>query len=348
MNEKPLPDWSRLGFALTETDWIYVAHATGRQSPSWDEGQFRPFAPIEVSPAAAFLSYGQGVFEGLKARRVEDGRIVLFRPESNAARFRRSAVRLGLPAFPEERFVATVAELTRRNSRWVPPAGSGSFYLRPVLLASEPRLGLGLCERFTTVFYGSPVGPYFSGGESRGLKLRVLEQGRVAPGGTGAAKAMGNYAGTLPLAAEWKQRGFDDVLFLDAKGAGLVSETVGSNVFAVLDSGTLVTPPLDDQILPGVTRDSVLRIAREICGLNVEERPLPIDELLDRAAEMFCTGTAYRLQPVGELSHRDRVKRFAATATRDALLRVLEGIQQGQRDDPFDWVRTIGTEERRR
>jgi branched-chain amino acid aminotransferase len=314
----------------------------------WDAGSFEPFQPVELSPAAAFLSYGQGIFEGLKARRLADGRVVLFRLEANAKRFMRSAERIGMPPFPAERFAAAVEELIRRNLRFLPPAGIGSFYVRPVQVASEARLGLSLCEQFMVLIYGSPVGPYFVGGESRGLKLRVLEQGRVAPGGTGAAKAMGNYAGTLPLAAEWKRRGFDDVLFLDAVKLRHVTETVASNVFAVLRSGTLVTPPLDDQILPGVTRDSVLRIADGLLGMRVEERPLPIDEVFDDAGEMFCTGTAYRLQPVAELSHRDRSKIFPTTATRDALLEVLEGIQQGTRDDPFDWVHAIQPEERKR
>ncbi len=171
--------------------------------------------------------------------------------------------------------------------------------------------------------------------------MRVLEQGRVAPGGTGAAKAMGNYAGTIPLAAPWKEKGFDDVLFLDARHVRHVTETVGSNLFVVLRPGTLVTPPLDDQILPGVTRDSVLRIARELLELKVEERDLPIEEVMREGRELFCAGTAYTLQPVQELSFRDEIKAFPETATRDALFEILDGIQTGRREDPFDWASPI-------
>jgi branched-chain amino acid aminotransferase len=196
------------------------------------------------------------------------------------------------------------------------------------------------------VIYGSPVGSYFSGGEVRGLKLRVLEQGRVAPGGTGSAKTLGNYAGTFPMAAHWKQLGYDDVLFLDAARLRDVTETVASNVFARMKSGVLVTPPLDDQILPGVTRDSVIRIARDVLGIPVEERPLAIEEVVSDAEEAFCTGTAYRLKPIAEVHYRDRAATFGTTGTRDAILEILEEIQLGAREDVYGWVRTVEVEER--
>lgn len=338
---RELPDWSKIGFNLTETDTIYTARGRLDDDPVWSEGGFGPFGNVSMSPAAAFMSYGQGVFEGLKSRRAEDDRILVFRPQANARRFGRSAERLGMPAFPEEQFVRAVLGVVDANRRFVPPAGSGSFYVRPVQVASEPRLGLTLCHEFTVLIYGSPVGGYFGAGGKAGLKVRVLEQGRVAPGGTGAAKAMGNYAGTIPLAAPWKKQGFDDVMFLDARHVRYVTETVGSNLFAVLRDGTLVTPPLDDQILPGVTRDSVLKIAREMLGMKVEERPLPIEEVLDGASEFFCSGTAYTLQPVKELSHRDRIATFGDTPARNALFEILDGIQTGRRDDPFGWITTL-------
>jgi len=341
MEQKPLPDWDALSFRLVETDLIYRAFGDRHRDPVWQPGRFVPFSDISLSPAAAFMSYGQGIFEGLKARRTNDGRTLLFRPEANARRFGRSAERLGMPAFPEDEFVRIVTELVRENARFVPPAGSGAFYVRPLQLAVEPRLGLSLCDQFGVIFYGSPVGAYFATGEMPGLRVRVLEQGRVAPGGTGAAKAMGNYAGTIPVAQPWKQRGFDDVLFLDAREERFVTESVGSNVFSVLRSGTLVTPPLDDQVLSGITRDSVIRIAREALGITVEERPLPIDEVMEDASELFFAGTAYTLLSIRELSYRDRTLELPTTGTRDSLFEILDGIQTGRDPDPYDWVREI-------
>jgi branched-chain amino acid aminotransferase len=338
MKKKTLPEWDQLGFGLVETDEIYRAVGNRKSDPIWEPGRLESFVEIALSPTAALISYGQEVFERRKARRTGDGRILLFRLEENARRFGRSAERLGMPAFPGEEFQHAVREVVRSNERFVPPAGSGSFYLRPVMLAIEPRLGLSLCDQFGVTVYGSPVGSYFGKGDRAGLRVRVLEQGRVAPGGTGAAKAMGNYAGTIPLAAHWKARGFDDVLFLDARDVRFVTETVGSNVFAVMSSGTVVTPPLDDQILPGITRDSVLRIARELLGFDVEERPLPIDEVMEEGAELFFAGTAYTLQSVAELSFREEAREFTETDKRDALYEILDGIQTGRREDPFGWV----------
>jgi len=337
MEHKPLPDWNTLSFKLFETDLIYRAFGDRNHDPVWQPGEFVPFAEISLSPAAAFISYGQGVFEGLKARRTADDRILLFRLDANARRFGRSAARVGMSPFPEEEFVRAVAELVRKNVRFVPPTGRGAFYVRPVQVALEPRLGLSLCDQFGVIAYGSPVGAYFAKGDQPGLRVRVLEQGRVAPGGTGAAKAMGNYAGTIPLAQPWKKRGFDDVLFLDAREERLVTESVGSNVFAVLRSGTLVTPPLDDQVLAGVTRDSVIHIARELRGMTVEERALPIDEVMKHATEVFFTGTAYTLLSVRELSHRDDTARFPTSGIRDSLFEILDGIQTGRNEDPYDW-----------
>jgi branched-chain amino acid aminotransferase len=338
---KALPDWSRLSFSLTETDFLYIARGDQNRDPVWEPGEFHPFADVEVSPAAAFMSYGLGVFEGLKAQRTTGGRILLFRPEANADRFRRSAERLLLEPYPAEQFVEAVKEVVRRNERWVPPADLGSFYLRPMEHATEPKLGLGPCSRFTVTIFGSPVGSYFRGGAPMGVRLRVLEQGRCPPGGTGYAKAMGNYAGAIYIAHQWKQKGFDDVLYLDSRHVKYLTETSGSNPFVLLRSGTLVTPLLDDQILPGVTRDSTLRIAREVLRLPVEERPLPIDEVMEEGEEFFCTGTAWTIQSVREIVYRERPKAFPKEEARKALLEVLRGIQTGAREDTFGWTTEV-------
>lgn len=321
-------------FGFSATDTIY--RATGHAGEAIWEGGLQPFGPLALSPAAAALSYGLGVFEGLKAHRSPDGRALLFRPQANAERFRRSAGQLLLLPFPAEQFVAAVTQLVRGNERHLPPHGDGALYLRPVELAVQPRLGIGPCEEFLVLIYASPVGPFFAPGS--GLRVRVVSQSRAAAGGTGSAKAMGNYAGCLRVVQRWRDEGFHDVLFLDAKTLRLVTETSGSNLFALLRNGRLVTPALDDQILPGITRDSVIRLARERLGLAVEERPVPIDELLNEAEEVFCTGTAHGVQSVTELLHGDRLVRFPAQDTARALREALGAIQTGVHPDPFGWV----------
>jgi branched-chain amino acid aminotransferase len=346
--EKPLPDWNRLTFSFTETDVMYLSRGETGRDPVWDDGEFLPFGAIALSPAAAFLSYGIGVFEGLKAQRAGDGRVLLFRHRDNALRFQRSAERLLMAQFPADRFVEAVEGVVARNLRFVPPADKGSFYIRPMEHAIEPRLGLGPCAKFWVTIYGCPVGGYFASKEAskdakgpEGVRLQVLEQGRCAAGGTGSAKVMGNYAGGITIASRWKARGFDDVLYLDARHLRFLTETSGSNVFVRLKDGSIVTPPLDDQILPGVTRDSAIRVAREILRLRVDERLIPIDEVLDQGEEIFCTGTAWTVQSVRELVHRDRSHAFSATEARRALLAEIRGIQTGERKDPFGWVSAV-------
>jgi branched-chain amino acid aminotransferase len=291
------------------------------------------------------FSYGLGIFEGLKAQRAVDGRVLLFRPADNARRFRRSAERLLLEPFPEDRFVDVVGEIVRRNVRFVPPHGKGAFYVRPLEHAIEPRLGIREGTRFWVIVVGSPVGSYFaaaSGDPTReGMRLKVLEQGRCAAGGTGAAKAIGNYSGGIAIAHAWKQRGFDDVLYLDARHVSYLTETSGSNVFVKLRSGRLVTPALDDQILAGVTRDSAIRVARDVLHIPVEERPLSVEEALEDGEELFCTGTAYTVLNVRELDYRGRIHRFEARDVQRAILAEIRGIQRGEREDRFGWTTEI-------
>jgi branched-chain amino acid aminotransferase len=299
---------------------------------------------VQVSPAAALLSYGVGVFEGLKAQRSEAGVILLFRHRDNGIRMQKSAERLMMPGFPLEQFTAAVEGLVLKNERYVPPFGKGTFYVRPMQHAIEPKLGLGPCRRFWVLMFGSPVGSYFAGKDpdSRtGLRLQTLEQGRVAAGGTGSAKAVGNYAGGITLANLWKQRGFDDVLYLDARNLKYLTETSGSNVFVKLRNGPLVTPPLDDQILPGVTRDSAVQVARKVLNLQVEERPLSIDEVLESGEEMFCTGTAWTVRSIEEIVYREESYRFARTEVQKALLEEILSYQCGRKKDPFGWVQEI-------
>ncbi len=343
---RPLPDWNKISFALTEPDFMYVARGDDSDGVKWTPGEVVPFGDVSISPAAAVMSYGLGIFEGLKAHRAADGRVLLFRADRNAERFRKSAERMTLAPFPAKQFVDACVEVVRRNLRFVPPHDKGSFYLRPVEIATGHRLGLGPVHQFLVVIYGSAVGGYFSAGVNppKGVRLRVLEQGRVPSGGTGAAKCMGNYAGGIKIAYDWKQKGFDDVLYLDAHETKWVSETSGSNVFVKLKDGPLVTPPLSDQILDGNTRASTIQIAREIFGMKVEERPISIDETIADAEEVFAAGTAWTLVSVSELVHRDRAHRFEKTATREALRKRLRAIQNGAEEDRFGWTLEVPLE----
>lgn len=355
--ERPLPNWDALTFSLTETDWLYQSFGESFEDSgkpaTWDEGQYLPFDSVSVSPAAAFMSYGLGVFEGLKAQKTADGRILLFRPDKNAERFQHSAECLLMEPFPVGQFLEACDEIVRRNLRFVPPADKGSFYLRPIQHAVEPKLGLGPCHEFCVTIFGSPVGSYFAGGAGAnenvgggvvgGVRLKVLEQGRVAPGGTGHAKAMGNYAGGIGRAYKWKSAGFDDVLYLDAHELRFVTETSGSNVFLRRKDDVIVTPDLNDQILPGVTRNTAIEVAGRALGLKVEQRPLSIEEVIEEGKELFCTGTAWTVQSVREVVYRDQPYQFQTDEVRRSLLDFIRGVQIGTRKDEFGWIHEVKT-----
>jgi branched-chain amino acid aminotransferase len=339
MPDKPLPDWNSLVFSFTETDYVYRAGGDARREPVWAPGRIEPFGFVPLSPAAAVLSYGVGIFEGLKAFRREDGGVQIFRPEAHAARFQRSAERLAMPPFPASEFLSALDALVDANRRFVPPPGLGSFYIRPMQHAIEPKLGFGACRELAVTMYGSPVGAV--GAKTDAIRLRAIDAARVAPGGTGAAKAIGNYAGGVHVAGPAKLQGFDDVLYLDARALTYVTETSGANLFVVNRAGRLMTPPLDDQILAGVTRDSVLDLAREELGLVVEERPIAIDEVLAEAREAFCTGTAWTLKSVEEIAYHDRSVRLPGREIRNRLWEIIGGIQSGRRPDRRGWIRVV-------
>lgn len=339
MTERSLPDWNTLTFSYTETDFIYRADGDTRRDPVWAPGRIEPSGRVALSPAAAVLSYGIGIFEGLKAFRREDGGVQIFRPDANAARFQRSAERLSMAPFPVDEFLSAVVRLVDANRRFVPPHGLGSFYIRPMQHGVEEKLGYGACRELMVTMYGSPVGAVGSAVDA--IRLHAVERARVAPGGTGAAKAIGNYAGSVHVAGAAKQQGFDDVLYLDARELRFVTETSGANFFMVDRAGRLVTPPLDDQILAGVTRDSVITVAREDLGLEVEERPIAIEELLTGAREVFCAGTAWTLRSCREIVYRDRPVAFEGRDVRNALWEIISGIQTGRRADRRGWTRQV-------
>jgi len=334
-----------LGFGKHFTDRMLVAD--WRQGQGWYDARIVPYGPFQLDPAAAVFHYGQEIFEGLKAYHQPDGAIALFRPEMNLARFNRSAARLALPQVPAELFMDGLTELLRLEAEWVPDAPETSLYIRPALIATEAALGVKAARECRFFIILSPVGAYYPSGFK---PLRILLEDqlvRAAPGGTGAAKTGGNYAASLLGAGEAKNRGFDQVLWLDALEHRYVEEVSAMNIFFVID-GRLVTPPLSETILGGITRDSLLWLAPAL-GLEVEERPVAVDELLDGArsgqvSEVFGSGTAAVVAPVGELGYRHELVRIAdgevGKLTR-LLYDTLTGIQYGRVADKLGWLRKL-------
>ncbi len=325
-----------LSVRYRELDALWVAHWTAEGG--WRRGQLyeHPGATLDLSPGANVLHYGQAVFEGLKAHRTQDDRIVLFRPIDNARRMRRSASRLMIPRLPAPAFLEAVEAVVRANARWVPGYGKGAFYVRPVLFGSGPTLGLSPASEYTFFIFGSPMGQYMGGGE-----LIVLSAAhRAAPYGTGSVKAAGNYAASLLPHETAVDLGYADALYLDAREDRFIEELGGANFFAILRDGTLVTPALGS-ILPGITRDSLLTIAREVFGWITVERPLPIEEVLNDAVEAFYTGTAAVLSSVTTINYRgvDHPIGDGEPGPRAQMLRqALVEIQRQERPDPWGWV----------
>jgi branched-chain amino acid aminotransferase len=335
------------GFQYQPTGRMFVAHADLGRTPPFEPGGLVDLDAFELHPAAAVLSYGVSCFEGLKAFRQPNGAVALFRPDRNAQRLMNSAEALGLPPPPAELFLRACTEVTRSCLDEVPQLGQGSLYLRPILFGIEPLLGVaaGKLARFHA--FASPVGNYFAGhpaGLTRGLKLRVQEGARVPPGGLGNAKCAANYAATLRARRAVHDAGDDEALYLDSQTHSFLEESASSNVFAVLKDGRLVTPALSSTILPGITRESLLTVAREDMGLVVEERPIRLTEVLDSAAEFFLCGTAVVVGPVASINHEGRVHRLpnAPGPVTLELRRRLVEIQEGRSPDRRGWLYPVG------
>ena len=332
------------GFGRVFTDHMVVVKWT--EGEGWGQPEIRARAPFQIDPASAVLHYAQEIFEGLKAYRTRDG-ITMFRPERNARRFQESAERLAMPPVPESLFLAACEELVKVDRDWV-PGGEGSLYLRPFQFASEVFLGVKPASEYLFVVIASPVGAYFKGGKKAVTVWLSDNYTRAAPGGTGAAKCGGNYAASLVAQAEAVRQGCDQVVFLDATERKWVEELGGMNVFFVFDDGSLQTPPLNGSILPGVTRDSILAIARAE-GRVVREAPYSIDQWRADAAsgrlrECFACGTAAVVSPIGKIKSAKGdfvIGEGDGGPITEGLKARLVGIQRGQTNDEFGWVRKV-------
>ncbi|KAM0884824.1 hypothetical protein ACQ4PT_030753 [Festuca glaucescens] len=334
-------DWDNLGFGLTPTDYMYVMRCP-QASGVFARGELSRYGNVELSPSSGVLNYGQGLFEGLKAYRRADGAgYMLFRPEENARRMQAGAERMCMPAPSVEQFVHAVKQTVLANTRWVPPQGKGALYIRPLLIGSGAILGLAPAPEYTFVIYASPVGTYFKEGIMSAIHLLVEEEfHRAMPGGTGGVKTITNYAPVLKAQMDAKSKGFADVLYLDSVHKRYVEEASSCNLF-VLKGGTLATPATAGTILPGITRRSIIELARDR-GYRVEERLVSIDDLVG-ADEVFCTGTAVGVTPVSTVTYKGT--RYEFRTGEDTLSRklydTLTSIQMGLAEDKKGWTVAI-------
>jgi branched-chain amino acid aminotransferase len=318
------------------------------ENKAWQQGEIRPFGPIEVSPALSVLHYGQAVFEGLKAFRYSDGRINIFRADRHYERFLASCERMSIPELPRDAWFEALDTLLTMDAGFVPNDTFKSYYIRPFVIAAEPYLGVRPSTRYRFMVIGGPVGNYYSEG-IKPVKLTTMpEYARAMKGGTGNAKSPGNYAATLKPSFLAMEQGYAQVLWLDAKDRTLVEEVGTSNIFFVID-GVLVTPALTDSILRGVTRDTVITLAKEF-GISVEERTVSIDEVIDagrtgRLSEVFASGTAAVISPVGLIHHNGATVELDQAKMGPVAQRfydTITGIHHGTVADTHGWTRLLG------
>lgn len=329
-------DWASLGFNYVQTDYRYVSNY---KDGAWDAGCLTDQATVTMSECACVLQYAQACFEGMKAYTAEDGRIVCFRPDLNASRMADSCRRLKMPVFPEDRFVQAVIETVRANAAWVPPYGSGaSLYLRPFMFGSDAIIGVKPANEFQFRIFATPVGPYFKGG-IKPLTLRICDYDRAAPRGTGHVKAGLNYAMSLYAIVDAHEQGYDENVYLDSGTRTYIEETGGANIIFV-KGNTLVTPK-SGTILPSITRRSLMQVAKDYLGMEVEEREVPLTEIGDFTECGLC-GTAAVISPVGKIVDHGKETVYAGFGpTIQKLYDTLTGIQMGRIPAPEGWIQVI-------
>ncbi|MGK5042802.1 branched-chain amino acid aminotransferase [Janthinobacterium sp. GB1R12] len=317
----------------------------------WQQGELKAYGPLMLDPSASSLHYGQAIFEGYKAFAQPDGSIKTFRPEQNAERFNRSAARLAMPAIPVELFLEAGDALISQDRNWVPKNTGESLYMRPLMIATDPYLGVRPSEEYLFVLFASPAGAYFPKGVKPVTVWISEDFVRAAPGGTGEAKCAGNYAASLMAQSQAQEKGCDQVVWLDAVHREYIEEMGGMNLFFVYKDGekvTVVTPELTGTLLPGITRRSLLEMAKDL-GYATEERKLSVQQWRDdiasgRMTEVFACGTAAVITPVGvakangfEMTINNNENGAVTLALREALL----GLQHGTAPDTHGWMHKV-------
>ena len=334
-------DWSNLGFGYVKTDYRYVSNF---KNGAWDEGTLSTDDMVTISECACVLQYAQTVFEGMKAYTTEDGHIVVFRPDLNAERMENSAKRLEMPVFPKDRFVDAIVKLVEANADYVPPYGSGAtLYIRPYMFGTNAVIGVKPADEYQFRAFCTPVGPYFKGGV-KPITIRVSDFDRAAPRGTGHIKAGLNYAMSLHAIMDAHRQGFDENMYLDPATRTKVEETGGANFLFVTKDNKVVTPK-SDSILPSITRRSLVYVAKEYLGLEVEEREVYFDEVKPFAECGLC-GTAAVISPVGKIVDHGKEICMPSGMTEmgpvtKKLYETLTGIQMGRLEAPEGWIKVI-------
>lgn len=339
--EKKQLDWSNLGFGYIQTDARFVSVY---KDGAWDEGHITDDPNVTLNECAGVFQYAQTVFEGLKAYTTEDGHIVCFRPDLNAARMVDSAKRLEMPAFPEDRFVDAVKQVVKANAAYVPPYGSGAtLYVRPYMMGTNPVIGVKPADEYMFRIFVTPVGPYFKGG-AKPITIKVSDFDRAAPNGTGHIKAGLNYAMSLHAIVTAHEEGYSENMYLDARTRTKVEETGGANFIFITKDGKLVTPK-SSSILPSITRRSLIYVAEHYLNMQVEEREVLLEEVKDFAEAGLC-GTAAVISPIGKIV--DHGKEICIPSGMDEmgpvtkkLYDTLTGIQMGRLEAPEGWIHTI-------
>ena len=344
LKKKP-EDESKLGFGTIFSDYMFIMRYTEGQG--WHDAQIKKYEDFKISPAATVFHYSQEVFEGLKAYRQVNGNIALFRAKDNFKRMNNSAKRLAMPLFDEEFAHKALRELVKIEQDWIPHQKGTSLYIRPNYIGMDPFIGVRAAKEYAFYIMMGPVGAYYANGMQPVKILIEKEYTRSAKGGMGFAKTGGNYAASLIAGVEAHEQGCDQVLWLDAEERKYVEEVGSMNIMFIID-GKLVTPELDGCILPGITRDSVMTIARDM-GITVEERKVSVEEIIETAksgamSEAFGTGTAAVVSPVGEFMYGDETFTVAGGGMGKLAMEfydILTGIQYGEIKDKFGWTETI-------
>lgn len=334
-------DWANLGFGYMKTDYRFVANF---KDGKWDEGAITTDENIVMNECACVLQYAQTCFEGMKAYRTADGKVVCFRPDLNAKRMADTCKRLEMPVFPEDKFVEAVVEVVKKNIEYVPPFGSGAaLYIRPYMFGINPVMGVKPASEYQFRIFVSPVGPYFKGG-AKPITLRVPDFDRAAPHGTGHVKAGLNYAMSLHAIVDAHNQGYNENMYLDSATRTNVEETGGANIIFVTKDNKVVTPK-SSTILPSITRRSLMYVAEHYLGLKAEEREIPFTEVKDFKECALC-GTAAVLSPVGKIVDHGKEILLPSGMEKmgeitQKLYDTLTGIQMGKIEAPEGWIKVI-------